>query len=47
LLKSAHGKVIGVGDQVNVVQGNQVRSRLIFTAIMDESMMEPRFSKRE
>jgi hypothetical protein len=30
LLKSAQGKVIAVGDQVNTVRGNQVRSRLIF-----------------
>jgi hypothetical protein len=30
LVKSAEGKVIAVGDQVNVVRGNQVRSRLIF-----------------
>ena len=30
LLKSADGKVIAVGDQVNVVHGNQMRSRLIF-----------------
>src|SRR5947209_7885330 len=29
LLKSAEGKVIGVGDQINAVQGNQVRSRLV------------------
>lgn len=30
VLKSTEGKVIAVGDQVSVVQGNQVRSRLIF-----------------
>jgi hypothetical protein len=30
LLKSERGKVIAVGDQVNVVRGNQVRSRLTF-----------------
>jgi hypothetical protein len=30
LLKSAQGKVSAVGDQVNTVRGNQVRSRLIF-----------------
>jgi hypothetical protein len=30
LLKSSQGKVIAVGDQVNVARGNEVRSRLIF-----------------
>jgi hypothetical protein len=29
LLKSAEGKIIAVGDQINFVQGNQVRSRLV------------------
>src|SRR4051812_9350003 len=30
LLKSADGKVIGVGDQISVAKGNQVRSKLTF-----------------
>ena len=30
VLKSSEGKVIAVGDEVNTVGGNQVRSRLIF-----------------
>jgi hypothetical protein len=30
VLKSAGGKIIGVGDQVSVAQGDQVRSRLVF-----------------
>jgi hypothetical protein len=30
LLKSAEGKVIAVGDQVNVARGSQVHSRLVF-----------------
>src|SRR5689334_3381615 len=29
VLKSAEGKVIGVGDQIQVIQGDQVRSRLV------------------
>jgi len=29
LVKSAEGKVIGVGDQIQVVKGNEVRSRLV------------------
>jgi hypothetical protein len=30
VLKSAEGKVIATGDQINVAQGNQVHSRLVF-----------------
>lgn len=30
LLKSGDGKVLAVGDQVNVIHGDQIRSRLVF-----------------
>ncbi|HVG27209.1 MAG TPA: hypothetical protein VM865_06355 [Acidobacteriaceae bacterium] len=30
LLKSEDGKILAVGDQINVVTGNQVRGRLVF-----------------
>jgi hypothetical protein len=40
LLMSTDGKVIAMGDQVNVVQGNQVRSRLSFSSVMCRLMMK-------
>lgn len=41
LLKSEDGRVIAVGDQVNVIRGDEVHSRLVFRlrdgSIDDES----------